>query len=183
VQPGQTLACIGCHERRSLAPPASPNLRLLATARAPSLINPGPSGSWPLCYDRLVQPVLDSQCVTCHQKGGTDPQAAKLDLRLEHSYDALVHYGKPSLYEQIRNTYRQGYSIPGEGGAKRSALMALLQAPAGHHGAHLNRDSLDRLALWMDLYAQKQGMFSDEQEKQLLQFRQSVADLLVPVQP
>ena len=180
VQPGQTLACIGCHERRSLAPQSGATARLLAAARAPSRITPGPVGSWPLRYDRLVQPVLDSQCVSCHAKGAADSQVAKLDLTPERSYDALVHYGKPSLDQQVHTIYRQGYSTPGQGGAQQSALLALLQSPSGHHGVCLDQDAVNRLTLWMDLYAQKQGMFSPQQEQQLMEFHESVADLLTP---
>ncbi|MFH1717651.1 MAG: discoidin domain-containing protein, partial [Planctomycetota bacterium] len=54
VQPGQTLSCIGCHESRELTPAVSG--RPLAARREPSRITPGPDGSWPLRFDRLVQP-------------------------------------------------------------------------------------------------------------------------------
>lgn len=32
---------------------------------------------------------------------------------------------------------------------------------------HLDAESLDRLVTWMDTYAQKQGSFSAEQEREL----------------
>ncbi|MCU0982356.1 MAG: discoidin domain-containing protein, partial [Pirellulaceae bacterium] len=56
VQPGQTVTCIGCHEPRNTAPPNRPPL---AAVRAPSRIEPGPGGSWPLHFDALVGPVLE----------------------------------------------------------------------------------------------------------------------------
>ena len=43
--------------------PARP---LLATQRPPSTIRPGPDGTLPLSYPRLVQPVLDKHCLRCH---------------------------------------------------------------------------------------------------------------------
>ena len=61
VHPGETLACIGCHERKSSTPKAG---RKLPTAikRAPSEIKPEAVGSYPLSFPRLVQPVLDKKC-------------------------------------------------------------------------------------------------------------------------
>jgi hypothetical protein len=54
LQPGQTLACVGCHESRETSPLAG---RMpLAATRAPAKLIPGPTGSWPLRYDELVQP-------------------------------------------------------------------------------------------------------------------------------
>ena len=61
---------------RESSPPAGPPV--LAAGRAPSRIVPGPDGSWPLRFDKLVQPVLDRHCVKCHQPGGEDVRAAKL---------------------------------------------------------------------------------------------------------
>src|SRR5512137_223945 len=58
VWPGQTLSCVGCHEGRDAGPlPAA--RRPLALAREPSKLSPGPDGSWPLRFDRLVGPVLE----------------------------------------------------------------------------------------------------------------------------
>ena len=47
LQPGETAACVGCHEPRTTAPP--PQRRCAqALAREPSAIEPGPDGSQPL---------------------------------------------------------------------------------------------------------------------------------------
>jgi hypothetical protein len=86
---------------------------------------PGPDGSWPLRYDRLIQPVLDQQCVSCHAPDVKDAKAACFDLIPAKSYDTLVHYGKPSLADRIQHGYREGFSKPGEGLAKTSALLVL----------------------------------------------------------
>ncbi len=74
LQPGQTYACIGCHEHRTTAPPHhAPR----AAARGPSKLTPGPEGSWPLDYATLVQGLLDRQCLACHQPG---TKGEKFDL-------------------------------------------------------------------------------------------------------
>ncbi|MBI5387806.1 MAG: discoidin domain-containing protein [Verrucomicrobia bacterium] len=180
VQPGQTLSCIGCHEHRQQAPPAKP---ALAAAREPSKIAVGPEGSWTLRFDKLVQPVLDQHCVSCHGPKSEDAKAAKFDLTPAKSYAALVGYGKPSLSDQVWEGYRRGHSIEGEGPARRSALLALLDKPEGHYSVKLNTDSLERLITWMDTYAQRAGAFSAEQERSLEELRKANAALLLERRP
>ena len=75
VHPGEQLTCVGCHEPKHGAPPPVTD-KPLAFLRAPSPIAPEPEGSNPFSYVRLVQPVLDNNCVSCH--GGND---GMLDLR------------------------------------------------------------------------------------------------------
>ena len=176
VQPGQTVGCVGCHEPRTQSVPVKP---ALAAAREPSKILAGPAGSWPYRFDRLVQPVLDQHCVVCHSPGSKDEHAAKFDLTPAKAYDSLVRFGKPSLFEQVWAGYREGASKPGEGLARRSALLALLSAAKGHYEVKLDSDSLDRLVVWMDTYAQKLGAFSPDQERRLEELRRVCAPLLV----
>ncbi|MBE0541295.1 MAG: discoidin domain-containing protein [Verrucomicrobia bacterium] len=176
VQAGQTLSCIGCHEPRQQAPPAKV---ALASLREPSRLTAGPAGSWPLRFDHLVQPVLDRQCVSCHNPSATNAVAAKFDLSPAKAYETLVAYGKPSLNDQVWAAYRRGYSIPGDGIAQRSALLALLDAPEGHHDVNLNAAARERLLTWLDTYAQRLGHFSDEQERELIELRRASAGLLI----
>ena len=176
VQPGQTLSCIGCHESRHEAPPAK---LALASRREPSRLSAGPEGSWPLRFDHLVQPVLDRQCVSCHNPAATNAVAAKFDLTPAKAYDTLIGFGKPSLNEQVWAAYRRGYSIPGDGIAQRSALLAMLDAPQGHYDVNLNADGRERLLTWLDTYAQRLGHFSDEQERELIELRRASAGLLI----
>jgi hypothetical protein len=173
---GQQQACIGCHESRD-ATSLPTGKYPLATLRAPSRLKPGPEGSWPLRYDQLVQPVLDRHCTSCHRPGSLDAVAARLDLTASKSYDSLLTFGGNDLARLAAEHER---SLPGECPARKSKLWALLTAPEGHAGVRLNADDLQRLATWMDLYAQRLGHFSDEQEAELLQLRQQLAPLLTP---
>ena len=175
VQPGQTLSCIGCHERREDAPPAK---MALASQREPSRLTAGPEGSWPLRFDQLVQPVLDRQCVSCHHPKATEAVAAKFDLTPAKAYATLVAYGKPSVHEQVMAAYRRGFSVPGDGIGQRSALLALLDAPEKHYAVQLDSDARERLLTWLDTYAQRLGHFSDEQERELLELRRASANLI-----
>ena len=173
AMPGQTLACAGCHEHRDSAPPTGKSA--LAVLRPPSKPTPGPTGSWPLRFDQLVQPVLDRHCLECHRSGGNDVQAAKLDLASTNSYQALLAFGDADLKQQA---FERDRSNPNQAVAANSKLWKLLTQPAGHQNVKLDADSLDRLATWMDTYAQRLGSFSEQQERELLAFRQALSPLL-----
>jgi mono/diheme cytochrome c family protein len=178
VQPQQTLACIGCHESREAAPAV--NQVLAAVARKPSKLTPGPAGSWPLRFDTLVQPVLDRQCVSCHKPKSGNAKAARLDLMPPHAYDNLLNFGGKDLYRLARERDR---SLVGEMPARKSKLLALLTAAQGHEGVRIDPDGLERLATWMDTYAQRQGHYSREQERELAEFRRKLAPLLESDRP
>ncbi|HOZ48153.1 MAG TPA: discoidin domain-containing protein [Candidatus Hydrogenedentes bacterium] len=169
VQPGQTLSCIGCHENRHLAPPAK---QLLAAQRPPSNLRVGPEGSWPLRFDRLVQPVLNDRCIRCHAPDARGPDAAKLDLTEAKAYDSLVDYGSPSLRQHVQGQYAQGFSTEGRCAAQTSPLLALLTAPEGHYGERLDPQDQERLVTWIDTYGQRLGSFSEDQDRRLVQLRE-----------
>ncbi|MEI7902105.1 MAG: hypothetical protein WCK89_17770, partial [bacterium] len=173
VLPGQTLACIGCHEHRGSAPPA--DKLTLAAARPPSPITPGPAGSWPLRFDQLVPPVLYKSCVDCHRPGAKDAVAARLDLTPGRAYDALLGFADGDLK---KHAFERDQSTPGEGTAVKSKLWNLLAQAGGHAGVQLDGDSTDRLLTWMDTYAQRVGHFSEDQEAKLVAFRRECAPLL-----
>ena len=172
VQPGQTLSCIGCHESRELAPPST---RPLATLREASRIKPGPPGSWPLRFDRLVQPVLDKSCVSCHGPAGDNAKAVALDLTGAKAYQNLLSFADKDL-EKL--AFEKDVSNIGQCPAANSKLLAVLTNHDGHEGVQLAPDSFNRLVTWMDTYAQRLGSFSDAQEEQLRRLRQEMAPLL-----
>ena len=174
VQPRQTLSCVGCHESRQSAPPAGKVP--LAAVRSPSRITLGPPGSWPLRFDRLVQPVLDRGCVGCHDAKSTHARASKLDLTAARSYQGLLSFGGEDLKKLA---FERDRSIPGQAAAANSKLYRILTQAGGHEGMHLDAESLNRLVTWMDTYAQRQGHFSDAQERELEKIRQTWAGLFV----
>ena len=162
LQPGEHASCVGCHELRTTAPPLRPVA--LALSRPPSPITPGPGGSRPLSYPRLVQPVLDKHCVRCHNRekpeGGvllTGEPAGRYTV----SYNALaprVSYsawgGKPGDFRKVNS---EPLSRPRFFGAHGSRLMTLLLD--GHYGVALSHEDIERLATWMDANALFYGTF------------------------
>jgi len=168
VMPNQTLSCVGCHEHRDAAPAVAKPA--LASLRRTSKLTPGPSGSWPLRFDQLVQPVLDRHCVECHRPDSRDAAAAMINLSATNAYQALLSFGGEDLKKLA---FERDRSLVGQGTAANSKLWALLTKAGGHKELKLDRDSLERLATWMDTYAQRMGHFSEEQEQQLLEFRRT----------
>jgi len=177
VQPGQTLGCVGCHEPRVSAPPLA---RPLASLAEPARLTLPPSGAWPYRFDQLVQPALERECVSCHRANGEDPRAASLDLTAGHAYDALTACGNPSLREQVMARYLAGASEEGQGVAATSAVLTALGDPERHPDLVVTRDTMTRLCLWMDTYAQRTGFFSPEQEREHEQLRERWAGMFLP---
>jgi len=119
--------------------------------------------------------VLDKMCISCHRSGGPDEKAARFVLTPEDSYENLMSFGDKDL-EKL--AFERDRSEAGECPARKSKLLALLTERGGHAGVHLDSDSFNRLVLWMDVYAQKQGAFSEDQERELYALRRQLAPML-----
>ena len=167
VLPNQTLSCVGCHESRDQTPMA--NDVPIALQQGPSKLTPAPEGSWPLRFDRLVQPILDRNCVACHSPGHNNVAAAAFDLTGENAYQNLIAFGEKDI-EKL--AFEKDRSEVGQCPAQQSKLMALLANDPLHKDIALDADSLERLITWMDTYAHRQGSFSSSQEEQLVALRQ-----------
>ena len=148
----------------------------MATVRGSSKISPGPTGSWPLRFDRLVQPVLDKLCVSCHKDGSDNEKARKFVLTPTNSYANLLAFAGNDLKNLV---FEKDASIVGQGPARQSKLLSMLTKKEGHEGVRLDSDSFDRLVTWIDTYAQRRGSFSERQDENLLAFRKKMSSMLV----
>ncbi len=142
LQPGERRGCVGCHERSGSAfrrgwPWRSP------AGHRPS--RPGPDGSSPLSYPRLVQPVLDRHCVRCHD-GAEEKAKSPLLLTGEpsgeftRSYESLRPFVR--WYEWGAKSIHQTVTIPGRMGAEESPLSALIADKT--HGPAIELPDADR---------------------------------------
>ena len=172
VQPNQTLSCIGCHETRDSAPAGG--AMPMALVDGPSKIKPGPGGSWPLRFDKLVGPVLERSCVSCHSDKGDNEIASKFDLSDAKAYNSLLAFGDKDI-EKL--AFEKDRSEIGDCAARKSKLLKMLTEKGGHYDVELTADDLGRLITWLDTYAQRLGSFSDEQEKELIELRDQHADI------
>jgi hypothetical protein len=166
LQPGEQRSCIGCHEHPMRTAPS--NLPALALKRPPSAIRPGPEGSRPFSYPRLVQPVLDRHCVKCHD--GKDPKRSVLtgeaDGDFSKSYNALASRVSFSAWNRPEQNF-EPMTEPLRFGALASPLATLLDQ--NHGEVALTAEEMERLNTWMDANALFYGTFDViEQRKQLL---------------
>jgi hypothetical protein len=164
VQPGETLSCVGCHEPRSTSPP---NAAPLAALRPPSAIAPGPDGTRPFSYPRLVQPILDKHCVRCHGNAKADGgirltgEFTKASGEHSESYRALATRKLVHWFDSINGGEWVPRTYPGKFGARASRLIELLKK--GHYDAKLSADELSRLCLWIDLNVPFYGVYEPAQ--------------------
>jgi len=154
LQPGERLTCQGCHEPRSHAPPFAGPLPQ-AMRRAPSRLQPDVDGTNPFSYPRLVQPVLERNCVACHAK--SPDKSPRLDAQIVASGPTRYYASYLSLTPKFGffNYGGRDFSddkwyrtTPGQFGARASRLYALLQG--GHHDLRLSPEDLHRITVWLD---------------------------------
>ena len=166
-QPGETLVCNGCHESRNQAP--ARRSITLAMKRAPSEIKPEADGSNPFNFPRLVQPVLDRKCVTCHVKNM--PKNKKVpDLRpgdyMKDKFRWYTSYRNLQPYafffgaktQRGYDAWQPAETMPGKFGARASRLYAHLKK---HHDLKLSTDERRRITLWLDLNSDFFGSCND----------------------
>jgi hypothetical protein len=147
LQPGEQRGCVGCHEDRKAAPPTS-----LASAfrREVSEIAPAPWGTDPFSYEKVVQPVWDAKCVSCHGAGDKKMNltGALDDRRVPASYRTLISGGWVHYFslDWGRRHYR---AEPMSFGTLKSKLWTVLNA--GHYGVQLTPAERERIKCWTDL--------------------------------
>lgn len=161
VHPGEQLTCQGCHEP-TLRAPAQQGKVILALQRPPSTLEPDVSGSYPLSFPRLVQPVLDRNCVACHEKDETKkaPDLSSVSSKRygwSQSFLSLGKFafglsGKPPNRQPVRTT-------PGKFGARASKLFKHLKK--GHHKLKLTAEEMHRITLWLDCNSNFYGAYHD----------------------
>ncbi len=145
VMPGETISCVGCHERRTRTPEPRPQIALLATKRPASAIEPLKGVSGTIDYRRDIQPIFDAKCVSCHNSKNYG--TSKLILggwrfrRFTASYTNLI---------KRRFVWSGG---GGEMGARAPYRMSggskLIQMTKGkHHGVKLDEEERNLIRAW-----------------------------------
>jgi hypothetical protein len=164
LQPGERLTCVGCHEPRNRAV-ATRKTRPLAGRRAPSAIKPGPEGTRPFSFQRLVQPVLDKHCVGCHDgKPGADNSEIALTGEPAEQFTKSYQNLKPFVrwYEWGGASIEPIVTRPGRIGADESPLTKVLADAVHAPRLKLDDDELRRLYLWLDGNAPFYGAYDIE---------------------
>jgi hypothetical protein len=146
VQPGETVSCVGCHERRTQAPHSRQRPALLAAARSPSQITPIEGIPDVLDFPRDVQPILDRHCVRCHNVRQR-PKGINLSGNrtpfYSISYWTMFTHG---LVKDGRNG--RGNKAPRTVGTSASLLAKIIE---GHGGrVSLSEREKQTIRLWIE---------------------------------
>jgi hypothetical protein len=165
LQSGERRTCVGCHEPMNSPPPRHD---VMALARGPSAIEPGPDGTRPFCYPRLVQGVLDRHCTGCHDGANGPGKAAPAltgqpDGVFTRSYVNLKPYLR--WYEWGGASITGPVTHPGRIGADESQLMNIL-ANQTHARLNLPREDRQRLLIWLDGNVPFYGSYDKDEQRQ-----------------
>jgi predicted CXXCH cytochrome family protein len=155
TRPGERLLCQGCHSAAVQAPKVQSRAPIALT-RPPSPLTPDVDGSNPFSYPRLVQPVLNRHCSSCHaQHPGKAPNLGREPIQRKWfaSYNSLAKYGFISYGHPYRTT-------PGQFGARASKLWQILEQ--GHYDVKLSPEESHRIALWLDCLSMFYGVYEKE---------------------
>ncbi len=166
LQPGEKMACVGCHEPRNSTP---------ARIQMPAAIKVyDPKPSVPPYYEgglsfaRTVQPVLDRYCISCHGLEKTEAKLSLLGTMIEGpiklgkvhgsvAYDSLTL--RPGLVSVAVRNKETDFSKPKDYFAHAGRLAKiLLQGDANHE--KLDPASFQRVVDWLDLNAEFFGDYS-----------------------
>ena len=150
LQPGERRSCVGCHEDRLQLPTMKQTTKALAEpVRA---LDPPPWGAKPFDYERVVQPVLDRRCGSCHNGSKKE----RLDLRgtldadrVPASYRALIAGGWVHYFDWMYGS-RPFKAEPLTFGTLRSRLFDALKKKQ-HEAVKLDLAEMRALKAWVDL--------------------------------
>ena len=155
--PGETLSCVGCHDRQNMTPPSTSTL---AARKTPSEIKPWYGDARPFTFKFEVQPVLDKYCVGCHNGKPSKSGKQKPDFRDigRNSYLALHPFVRRMGPETDNHMFR-----PMEYHASTSELIQKLAG--GHNNVELDDESWEKLYAWIDLNAPEKGFWTPDKWK------------------
>ncbi|MBQ5790459.1 MAG: hypothetical protein IIW01_09230, partial [Thermoguttaceae bacterium] len=98
LQDGESRGCVGCHEQAGYTG-RNVETQSLALGRAASEIAPGPRDARPFSFPRLIQPILDRACVSCHRDASADAS------RTSNSRQAVA----PDLTGAVEGEFTRSY--------------------------------------------------------------------------
>ncbi len=180
LMPNEKFSCVGCHEEKDAVPIGSADLTM-AMKSEPQRLQPfhDVSGK-PFSYAKLIQPIWDKHCVSCHAPG---KKAAKIDLTNTIVSDSTKGRSTNTTLRKYYKSYltllkadkwreRQGAKIletgmPNEWVDYYTRLLTVAQVPAyyagsansgllkmlreGHQKVKITESELNKIAAWMDL--------------------------------
>lgn len=174
--PGEIVSCVGCHENRDTPPPTRTTIAYTKEPVQPKAFK-GPFRGF--SFEREVQPVLDKYCVGCHNKDAkVNPHFTNKAMPNFAPNRPWVNYER-GWWRHGNAGYNQSYMelMPyirrngGEGvwyvltplefhfGATQLGQMLM----KGHKGVKLDRDSWERLTMWVNMNLPNIGRWAESE--------------------
>lgn len=150
LQPGERRSCAGCHDDRLQVPTMQQTT--MALSQTVRTLEPPPWGAQPFDYERVVQPVLDKRCISCHngsKKERIDLRGTLDADRVPASYRSLISGGWVHYFDWIYGA-RHFKAEPLTFGTLQSRLFEML-TKKGHEKLKLESAEMRALKVWVDL--------------------------------
>lgn len=151
LQPGEKRSCIGCHENHQGA--SSAPGRRQAMRQPVARLEAPPWGAVPFSFEKVVQPVLDRRCVSCHdgsKKGAHPDLRGTLDAdRIPASYRAFIEGGWVHYFDYTWGI-RPFKAEPLSFGTLQSRLWKVLD-DKDHAKVELTSEEMQAVKAWVDL--------------------------------
>ncbi len=183
--PGEVQSCVGCHDHKNSSPPVAELTQ--AALEGPRSLDGfyGPARGFSFIQE--IQPILDRHCVACHHLDEAPPYLRNASSRprpWDREKDQIVPAfslrGVQTLDKGAERLWSDSYRAlahrrvanwvspqsappvlpPYSAGAARSPIIAML-ASGEHFGVSLDREAMDKLALWIDLLVPYAGDYTE----------------------
>jgi hypothetical protein len=156
VVPGEVISCIGCHEKRSLAPA---NYGQIPIAMTKDASFPVPVKNIPAVMDfpRDIQPVLDKHCVKCHRpekrEGGILLTGDRGPVYSHSYFNLMAHF-------QVNDGLNHPYPLnkPGMVGDMYSKIIEKMEN--GHGGVEIGDEEMLKMRYWINSGALYPGTYA-----------------------
>jgi formylglycine-generating enzyme required for sulfatase activity len=168
--PGERVSCVGCHEdQNELALPKM----TLAAKKKPSSITPWQGEERGFSFRHEVQPLLDRNCVACHDGSDKNIPYLKGDKMITDWDSQIGGKANPSYGGHFSQSYAHLHRFVRRAGIEsdmdiltpmdfhesQTELIQILKK--GHHNVQLKQDEWEKLYCWIALNAQYHGQRTD----------------------
>ncbi len=181
LMPGERFSCVGCHEDKATAALDTPGLTVAMKSNPQELQPFHDVSGKPFSYAKMIQPIWDKHCVSCHAPG---KKAEKIDLTRTIVADGTQVRGVSTTKRRFFRSYLTllkadtwrpkrgggevlGTGMPNEWVNYYTRLLTVEQVPPyyagsarsglirmlrkGHKKVNLSQAELEKVSAWIDL--------------------------------